>query len=236
MKLLRLQLPIRVVELSCYLSNSQSCTMLTRQKHSYSQLLQSETPLQLKPHLRSISDFFSLETTLKVLGVFFWSIFTLTTGFVLGTSVGAPCTSELSNSRIHRQYSVIYYPLFFYPISKGFLGLQKYNPDFYVVPTISQTFHYNRTFAEIPSDTSNKAWESLFPPHGGFFDISGVSSQRSTLSIFHQLHCLVSFQFLHRTFHPLHYSSLCQLTLYLGWNTSQLLESLSRHAFKHFVQ
>ncbi|KAK6596643.1 hypothetical protein H4I96_09295 [Botrytis cinerea] len=105
--------------------------MLTRQKHSYSQLLQSETPLQLKPHLRSISDFFSLETTLKVLGVFFWSIFTLTTGFVLGTSVGAPCTSELSNSRIHRQYSVIYYPLFFYPISKGFLGLQKYNPDFY---------------------------------------------------------------------------------------------------------
>ncbi|ATZ57876.1 hypothetical protein BCIN_15g03970 [Botrytis cinerea B05.10] len=133
--------------------------MLTRQKHSYSQLLQSETPLQLKPHLRSISDFFSLETTLKILGVFFWSIFTLTTGFVLGTSVGAPCTSELSNSRIH-------------------------------LPTISQTFHYNRTFAEIPSDTSNKAWESLFPPHGGFFDISGVSSQRSTLSIFHQLHCL----------------------------------------------
>jgi hypothetical protein len=59
------------------------------------------------------------------------------------------------------------------------------------VETINKTFSYNRTFAEVPSHETDEAWESLFPPHGGFFNVTELGSQRSTLSVFHQLHCLV---------------------------------------------
>lgn len=57
-------------------------------------------------------------------------------------------------------------------------------------PTISKTFRYNRTFADIPSKETNEAWEQLFPPLGGFFNVSGMKEQRATLTVFHQLHCL----------------------------------------------
>jgi len=58
------------------------------------------------------------------------------------------------------------------------------------VGVMPRTFTYNRTFAEVPSNKTNEAWASLFPPGGGFFSTPEMASQRSTLSVFHQLHCL----------------------------------------------
>ncbi|KAF2687592.1 hypothetical protein K458DRAFT_466989 [Lentithecium fluviatile CBS 122367] len=54
----------------------------------------------------------------------------------------------------------------------------------------SKLFEYNRTFGEPPSDTTNAAWESLFPKHGGFFVHPKLASKRSAFSVFHQMHCL----------------------------------------------
>ncbi|CRG92118.1 hypothetical protein PISL3812_09173 [Talaromyces islandicus] len=55
---------------------------------------------------------------------------------------------------------------------------------------ISSIFTYNRTFAEVPSDESNAAWETLFPTRGGFFKHPQLAPDRSGLAVFHQLHCL----------------------------------------------
>lgn len=58
-----------------------------------------------------------------------------------------------------------------------------------------EVFHYNRTFGEAPSNFSNAAWLSLFPIQGGFFKHPTIAPQRSAFSVFHQLHCLVSNDF-----------------------------------------
>ncbi|MCJ1285826.1 hypothetical protein MMC26_005167 [Xylographa opegraphella] len=55
---------------------------------------------------------------------------------------------------------------------------------------VTQVFKYNRTFAEAPSDISDRAWKDIFPPRGGFFAHPGIAPHRSTFSVFHQLHCL----------------------------------------------
>lgn len=58
------------------------------------------------------------------------------------------------------------------------------------VSTISTVLSYDGTFGEVSSD-ADRAWEDLFPRHGGFFNHPTIAPERSTFSVFHQLHCLV---------------------------------------------
>ncbi|KAF2233441.1 hypothetical protein EV356DRAFT_448274 [Viridothelium virens] len=58
------------------------------------------------------------------------------------------------------------------------------------VSTKPQTFHYQRIYGEVPSNTSDAAWSTLFPIQGGFFKHPSLAPQRSAFSVFHQLHCL----------------------------------------------
>ncbi|KAF2176821.1 hypothetical protein K469DRAFT_605769, partial [Zopfia rhizophila CBS 207.26] len=56
--------------------------------------------------------------------------------------------------------------------------------------TVLQTLRYNRTFANPPDNTTDAAWESLYPKLGTFFTHAPAIPSRSTFSVFHQLHCL----------------------------------------------
>ena len=61
-----------------------------------------------------------------------------------------------------------------------------------IVALVSTIFRYNRDFSYPPSNNTNAAWDSLFPKNGGFFSHPPEVQERSTLAVFHQLHCLVS--------------------------------------------
>ena len=54
-----------------------------------------------------------------------------------------------------------------------------------------KSFVYNRTFAESTSTETDAAWESIFPPHGGFFHHQTLAPVGGSLAVYHQLHCLV---------------------------------------------
>ena len=73
------------------------------------------------------------------------------------------------------------------------LDTAKSIPHRVIVSTVVQTFRYNRTFGEIPSNRTNQAWSGLFPKQRGFFKHPALAPTRSALSIFHQLHCLVCY-------------------------------------------
>lgn len=60
-----------------------------------------------------------------------------------------------------------------------------------LVPERPQTFHYNRSFTERPSQYTDDAWQSLFPRQGGYFRHPQIAPSRSAFAVFHQLHCLV---------------------------------------------
>ena len=60
-----------------------------------------------------------------------------------------------------------------------------------LVPERPQTFHYNRSFTERPSEYTDGAWHSLFPRQGGYFRHPQIAPSRSAFAVFHQLHCLV---------------------------------------------
>lgn len=60
-----------------------------------------------------------------------------------------------------------------------------------VVDTVFQVFNYNRTFGEVSSNETLRAWDGLFPEQGGFFKHPTMAPKGSTFSVFHQLHCLV---------------------------------------------
>jgi len=64
-----------------------------------------------------------------------------------------------------------------------------------IVASEDRTFIYNRTFAE-GTVRSAKAWNSLFPAENGYFTHPSIAPERSTLSIYHNLHCLVGPSFL----------------------------------------
>ena len=64
--------------------------------------------------------------------------------------------------------------------------------DVIAVDTIVQEFRYNRSFSDAPSNHTNEAWRAIFPTGGGFFTSPVVAPTRSTFSVYHQLHCLVS--------------------------------------------
>ncbi|MCJ1330825.1 hypothetical protein MMC10_007512 [Thelotrema lepadinum] len=52
-------------------------------------------------------------------------------------------------------------------------------------------FEYNQTFSLEPSNITNAAWDSLSPePVHGFVHHPSLAPYVSTLSVFHQLHCL----------------------------------------------
>ncbi|TVY87753.1 Oxidase, partial [Lachnellula willkommii] len=57
------------------------------------------------------------------------------------------------------------------------------------VRSVRYTFEYNRTFAEA-SDSADRAWKDLFPLQNGYFTYPEIAPERSTLSVYHQLHCL----------------------------------------------
>ena len=56
----------------------------------------------------------------------------------------------------------------------------------------SHLFQYNETFGDAPSEMTDLAWAELFPSQGGLFKNPELAPERSALSVFHQLHCLVS--------------------------------------------
>lgn len=60
------------------------------------------------------------------------------------------------------------------------------------VSSVTAKFVYDRDFSYPPSNSTNAAWQTLFPARGGFFTHAPEIPERSTLSVFHQLHCLVS--------------------------------------------
>ncbi|CAG8953115.1 hypothetical protein HYFRA_00003312 [Hymenoscyphus fraxineus] len=55
--------------------------------------------------------------------------------------------------------------------------------------SVSYTFAYNRTFVG-SSERTDQAWKELFPPQNGYFTHPEIAPERSTLSVYHQLHCL----------------------------------------------
>jgi hypothetical protein len=63
-----------------------------------------------------------------------------------------------------------------------------------VVDSTSYAFQLNVTFAGPPSeDAALRAWKDLFPKYGGFFRHPLIAPTRSDLAVFHQLHCIVSY-------------------------------------------
>lgn len=58
-----------------------------------------------------------------------------------------------------------------------------------------QTFIYDRNFSYPPSPTTDRYWRGLFPEGGGFFNHPTLPSTLSTISVLHQLHCLVMILF-----------------------------------------
>jgi hypothetical protein len=83
-----------------------------------------------------------------------------------------------------------------------------------------ETFQYNRSFTERPSNLTDAAWHSLFPRQGGYFRHPEVAPSRSALAVFHQLHCLVSGK--------LGIQVLSNSDAPLGCNTPRLLGSIRR--------
>ncbi|KAI0965755.1 hypothetical protein F4678DRAFT_484731 [Xylaria arbuscula] len=66
---------------------------------------------------------------------------------------------------------------------------------------VNKVFWPKDQFAIDPDDESEKAWDSLFPVGGGFVDLANDASflsdavgseRRAVVSVFHQLHCLVT--------------------------------------------
>jgi hypothetical protein len=67
----------------------------------------------------------------------------------------------------------------------------------FTVEMRSQVFQYDDQFGEAPSPATDAAWKSLFPKQGGFFRHPILAPERSAFSVFHQLHCLVSYSLFH---------------------------------------
>ncbi|KAH7412345.1 hypothetical protein DE146DRAFT_642852 [Phaeosphaeria sp. MPI-PUGE-AT-0046c] len=64
------------------------------------------------------------------------------------------------------------------------------DPNLIQVSHLSKTLQYNRTFTNPPDNQTNAAWHELYPRRGTFFTHAPEAPQRSTLSVFHQIHCL----------------------------------------------
>ena len=79
-------------------------------------------------------------------------------------------------------------------------ALSKWNFVMLLVGTAERNFVYNHTFSEAPSQKTDAAWESIFPPHGGFFHHTEIAPDGASLAVYHQLHCLVSSTSLEKTF------------------------------------
>lgn len=127
-------------------------------------------------------------------------------GFVVGTLASR---SNLQSS-MNAQGAL---PRKSYEESRNFCYLEQKMADLAVFAAPSGSIYvkmeYNRTFSHRPSEMSNAAWETMFPGRSlllskcfrllnshldgdGFVRDLTISPKVSTLSVFHQLHCLVS--------------------------------------------
>ncbi|KAF2707642.1 hypothetical protein K504DRAFT_383505, partial [Pleomassaria siparia CBS 279.74] len=70
-----------------------------------------------------------------------------------------------------------------------------------LVPTIQKKFVYDRNFSYPPSNSTDDLWNTLFPQNGGFFSHVPNIPTRSTVSVFHQLHCLDAIRHSYWQFH-----------------------------------
>lgn len=59
------------------------------------------------------------------------------------------------------------------------------------VPTIRKTLQPDTSFMVKPPKSNDHTWDSMFPTTGTFFPHPDIAPERGTLSVFHQLHCLV---------------------------------------------
>ncbi|OHE94396.1 hypothetical protein CORC01_10324 [Colletotrichum orchidophilum] len=99
-------------------------------------------------------------------------------------------------SRVHLFYAILLVLV---------AGLSRYTapnrsaPDYYGVepvkselrlPTINKTFELDLKYAMPPSPLVDKAWASLLPKEGGFFQHPALAPNKSCIAVFHQLHCL----------------------------------------------
>ncbi|CAI6333160.1 unnamed protein product [Periconia digitata] len=69
------------------------------------------------------------------------------------------------------------------------------------VGTATRMFNFNRTFSQAPSNATDEAWKSIFPRDGVFFKLPPTIPDRSTISVFHQLHCLDSIRHSYWRYH-----------------------------------
>jgi hypothetical protein len=92
--------------------------------------------------------------------------------------------------------------------------ISKANQMRVIVASEVRVFRYNRTFAE-DTQRSAKAWKSLFPAQNGYFTHPSIAPERSTLSVYHNLHCLVL------STNPF----VSCFLISIEWNTRGLLES-----------
>jgi len=49
--------------------------------------------------------------------------------------------------------------------------------------TVPTPFIYNRTFSDPPSNQSEEAWFSIYPPNNGFFDGATADNERGTFAV-----------------------------------------------------
>lgn len=59
-----------------------------------------------------------------------------------------------------------------------------------IVPTIRKTLQPDTSFMVQPNKTDDHTWDPMFPS-STFFPHPDIAPERGTLSVFHQLHCLV---------------------------------------------
>ncbi|PYI33851.1 hypothetical protein BP00DRAFT_444230 [Aspergillus indologenus CBS 114.80] len=72
----------------------------------------------------------------------------------------------------------------------GFAAGRYQSPPSIPLATTPYVFEYNSTFQDEQSPLTNEVWEGLFPKRKGFFEHPTLTSHRSALAVFHQLHCL----------------------------------------------
>lgn len=105
-------------------------------------------------------------------GLFWW----VSADFILDKP---PCQSTLHRLNVSGLWPVIHVRIFT-------------EQDLWTVQIVPTTFQYDKNFTQFSSNETNQAWDSLFPSRGAFFKHPTIAPVRSTISAYHQLHCLAS--------------------------------------------
>jgi hypothetical protein len=68
---------------------------------------------------------------------------------------------------------------------------------YFPVQMVHHSFVYNDSFPKPPTSNVNihhdQPWRTLYPEHGPYFNKTATNPERWTFSVFHQLHCVVSY-------------------------------------------